>query len=159
MYTIYALADPRDNLVHYVGLTDNVYKRFVAHITCSGNNYDKNASVHAAKAANIMISMSTLEQTEDLGLARVREVYWINHYRMLQHPLTNIQHANLRFVKNMLVRSPREVQRNSHPRTTALITPIIPDSGAKAEDIDLNTAIIAYNTRATSRYQLAKMFG
>ncbi len=39
------------------------------------------------------------------------------------------------------------------------IVPILPDKGRKAEDIDLNAAIAVYNTGATSRYQLAKIFG
>lgn len=43
--------------------------------------------------------------------------------------------------------------------TTNNITPIIPDTGRKAEEIDLNAAIAVYNTGATSRYQLAKVFG
>ncbi|BCL81737.1 hypothetical protein ccbrp13_42020 [Ktedonobacteria bacterium brp13] len=58
-----------------------------------------------------MMQMVELERTEDVGYARVREVYWITHYRMLQHPLTNVQHVNLRFVKSVLVRTPARLQR------------------------------------------------
>lgn len=39
------------------------------------------------------------------------------------------------------------------------LVPNLPDTGRKAEDIDLSAAIAVYNTGATSRYQLAKIFG
>jgi len=39
------------------------------------------------------------------------------------------------------------------------LTPIIPDKGRRAEDVDLNAAIAVFNTGKTSRYDLAKVFG
>ncbi len=90
MYTVYALVDPRDNKVHYVGMTEDVYKRFINHITGrSGSNYEKNAWVHGMRNASVMVRMDVLEQTEDIGQAHIREMYWVNHFIQLQHPITN----------------------------------------------------------------------
>jgi predicted GIY-YIG superfamily endonuclease len=73
MYVIYALVDPRDNTVHYVGCTQNVYDRFIAHIQCSGNNYAKNAWIHELRTINKMVIMETLEEIEDRQQAEERE--------------------------------------------------------------------------------------
>src|SRR5579859_5228539 len=93
MYVIYALLDPRDSSVHYVGMTDDVYKRFLAHIQCSGNNFEKNGWVLSLRAANVMVQMLELERVEDVTHARVREAYWIKHYVSLHHPVANVVHA------------------------------------------------------------------
>ncbi len=47
-------------------------------------------------------------------------------------------------------------RQSEMPRT---LTPIIPDKGRRAEDVDLNAAIAVFNTGKTSRYDLAKVFG
>src|SRR5258708_1314675 len=41
-YVVYALSDPRDNSIHYVGISKNIQKRFKQHLTCSGMNLQKN---------------------------------------------------------------------------------------------------------------------
>lgn len=89
MYVIYTLIDPRDHTVHYVGMTDNVYKRFLAHINCSGNNLEKNLWIQELRRANVLVLLKTLETTEDVGYARIREAYWIQHFVSLHEPLTN----------------------------------------------------------------------
>lgn len=105
MWIVYALVDSRDGKVRYVGMTDNVYKRFQAHIRCSGGNIEKNAWVLSMREANVMVQMIELERFEDRGRARVREIYWINHYIDLGHPLVNIQRSMPRLVSKVLVRS------------------------------------------------------
>jgi predicted GIY-YIG superfamily endonuclease len=105
MYVIYALVDPRDNLVHYVGLTEDVYQRFQAHINCTGSNVAKNAWITEMRQANVLVQMVELERAEDLGTARIREMYWIQHYQHLQHPIKNIIHNNHKFAGKVIVRS------------------------------------------------------
>jgi hypothetical protein len=83
MYTIYALIDPRDGKVRYVGLTDNVYARFLQHIRCDGTNARKDAWIQELKAANVMLQMTTLQSVEDLKAASAREIYWIHHFLSL----------------------------------------------------------------------------
>lgn len=91
MYVIYALVDPRDNTVRYVGVTNDVYKRFLQHVNCSGSNFEKNAWIHELRMANKMIVMETLEEVEDRTCVFDREEYWIKHFQMLQEPITNIR--------------------------------------------------------------------
>src|SRR6266849_5309298 len=89
MYTIYALIDPRDWSIHYVGMTDNVYARFQQHIKLQSNNEQKNTWLQELKNADVMVFMKTLETAEDLEDAMQREAYWIRHYKQLKSPLTN----------------------------------------------------------------------
>jgi predicted GIY-YIG superfamily endonuclease len=105
MHIIYGLQDPRDRLFFYVGMTDDVFKRFAAHIQCSGSNYEKNAKITEMRSQNIMPYMVELQRTEDTGLARIREAYWIQHYISLGHPITNIVHSDIKFTGKVLVRS------------------------------------------------------
>lgn len=90
MYVIYALIDPRDNTVRYVGITDDVYKRFLSHIQCTGGNLAKNLWIAELRAANKMVIMETLEEVEDHTRALEREMYWIQHFQALKEPLANI---------------------------------------------------------------------
>ena len=83
---IYALIDPRDNTVRYVGVTEDVYAQFQQHINCAAANYAKNAWIHELRAANKMVIMETLEEVEDRERALEREGYWITHFEMLREP-------------------------------------------------------------------------
>lgn len=110
MYSIYALIDPRDNTVRYVGLTDDVYKRFVQHIQCSGNNYAKNIWITELRSVNKMVIMETLEEVESRDLAEERERYWIRHFEMLQEPIANIHKTSSpRRAKKTNLRTGREI--------------------------------------------------
>lgn len=101
MYAIYALIDPRDNAVRYVGVTNDVYKRFLSHIQCSGNNLAKNLWITELRAANKMVIMKTLEEVEGRSHALAREYYWIQHFQILREPLVNIhQMVSVRTAKN-----------------------------------------------------------
>jgi predicted GIY-YIG superfamily endonuclease len=92
MYVIYALVDPRDNTVRYVGMTSDVYKRFFEHTQCGGSNFEKNAWIMEMRDQNVMPLMVELERTESQALARKREAYWIQHFISLQSKLMNILH-------------------------------------------------------------------
>lgn len=90
MYAVYALIDPRDNLVRYVGMTEDVYRRFSNHVNCSGGNYAKTAWIMELRELNKMVIMTTLEEVSERELALKREQYWINHFEMLGSPIMNI---------------------------------------------------------------------
>lgn len=90
MYVIYALVDPRDNTVHYIGITDDVYQRFMQHINCGSNNFAKNAWILGLRAANKMVIMETLEEVDTREQALIRETYWIKHFEMLKEPVMNV---------------------------------------------------------------------
>ncbi len=90
MYVVYALVDPTNNKVRYVGMTSDVYTRFVQHISLTSNNREKNQWIDSLKIQGIIPILKTLEIVYTLSDARIREVYWINHYTHLGMPLTNI---------------------------------------------------------------------
>lgn len=109
MYSIYALIDPRDKSVRYVGITRDVYQRFMDHIQCSGSNYAKNAWITELRAVNKMIIMQTLEDVGTREQALERENYWIKHYEMLKEPIMNISGTE----------SPKKARRQFRVATSA----------------------------------------
>jgi predicted GIY-YIG superfamily endonuclease len=92
MYTIYALIDPRDYTVHYIGQTSDVYKRFNQHISGNGGSLVKAAWIFELRALNKMVIMETLEEVETHDQAIEREAYWIRYFEALEEPIVNISH-------------------------------------------------------------------
>ncbi len=90
-YTVYALIDPRDYAIRYVGITDDVYARFAQHVYCDGTNLQKDVWITELKACQAMLIMKTLETVETVEQAREREKHWIHHYRFLNAELLNVQ--------------------------------------------------------------------
>jgi predicted GIY-YIG superfamily endonuclease len=88
-YVIYALVDPRDNTTRYVGMTSNLYERFLSHLSCNGDNYRRDAWIQELKAANLMVIMQTLETVTNEAEVGMREAYWIHHFLHLYAPLYN----------------------------------------------------------------------
>jgi predicted GIY-YIG superfamily endonuclease len=105
MYSVYGLVDPRDNKPFYVGITDDIYKRFWQHVNCHGNNYEKNKRIMELRTLNLMVIVQTYEQIEDFGHARIREAYWIRHFEALGYVLTNIVRPERELKAKFLVRS------------------------------------------------------
>lgn len=89
-YTIYALIDPRDNAVRYIGLTYDVYARMRQHSRCEGNNAIKNAWIQELRREQIMFYMHSIEKVKTFEQALEREQYWIQHYLQRGANLTNI---------------------------------------------------------------------
>jgi predicted GIY-YIG superfamily endonuclease len=120
MYTVYALCDPmketfeqnkdwqkpsRDgyylwkfSLAHrarYIGLTDDIYRRFSEHMSCSDkHNLKKNNWIIARKKQQVMIQLEVLQQVESLKIAQIRETFWIAYYHYLGADLMNLQKYN-----------------------------------------------------------------
>jgi len=93
MYVVYALEDPRDHLYHYIGITNDVYARFVQHLTGQAGNISKTGWIFECRQANVMILMRELERVPTLEEAKQREQFWIGYYLHLGHPLLNKLHA------------------------------------------------------------------
>ncbi len=62
MYVVYGLEDPRDHLYHYIGITDDVYRRFCDHIRGNAGNIEKNGWIFECRQANVMIIMREIER-------------------------------------------------------------------------------------------------
>ncbi len=102
MFTVYALVDPRNGLVRYIGITDDVYRRFREHIACDGRNRSKDAWIDGLKHAQMMLIMQTLEAVETVEQAREQEKYWVQHYRSIGANLLNHTILPKRTVKTTL---------------------------------------------------------
>ncbi len=90
MFTVYRLVDQRGDAVRYIGITDNVYKRFSQHLRCDENNIDKNEWIHDLKIHHIMLLMVTIETVDTIEEAREREQHWIHHYLLQGARLLNL---------------------------------------------------------------------
>jgi hypothetical protein len=91
VHVIYDLFDSRPG-VHvpfYVGITDDLYGRFMQHLRCVGDNEAKNMRLREMLAQGYLPQMRTLEIKRTREEAQVRETYWIHHYLDLGYVLLN----------------------------------------------------------------------
>lgn len=89
-YTVYSLTDPRDNTVHYVGISKDIERRYIEHVTCSGTNLQKNLWVIELLQQNLKPQLTVIETVVGSMDARERENYWVQLYLSQGAPLTNI---------------------------------------------------------------------
>lgn len=93
--TVYRLKDPRDNTIHYIGITINVYERFKQHLRCDGCNPGKDEWIQELQLAQQMVIMESIEQVGPLSYALERETYWIQYYLQQGAELFNIAGVRL----------------------------------------------------------------
>ena len=87
---IYALSDPRDGRVRYVGKTNNPKRRFESHIyDMHGANPRKENWIKGLLRLDLKPDMSILEECAD-GEWEYRERHWIAEYRKQHDDLTNL---------------------------------------------------------------------
>ena len=109
MYYIYALIDPRDNLVHYVGLTGNTpTHRLADHLTDRAGA--KAEWLTDLLDAAFMPSFIVLQKADDLAQAQMREAWWISTGEMFGWPLTNFAKTTKQ-KKSTLERAQPEVHK------------------------------------------------
>lgn len=85
IYVIYALVDPRDEQVHYVGLSNNARRRFKEHLKAQKTRW-----MQSLLAEGLEPRLDYLEtDIASLQQARDRETYWIAYYANKHHPLEN----------------------------------------------------------------------
>lgn len=88
---IYALMDPDTNAVRYIGKTLTPKIRFAMHL-CEKRGTHKNNWLHQLKtrgARPVMVVIETISNSDDNDWQE-RERYWIEHYRALGEPITNL---------------------------------------------------------------------
>lgn len=90
MYTIYALADPRDCVVRYVGMSAHVRQRLAHHLACTGVNKRKDEWICELLADNKSPVLYEIEQVEGTLQARAREQYWIRYCLERNVDLVNV---------------------------------------------------------------------
>lgn len=83
-YAIYALIDPTNYGVFYVGETMNIQRRFIQHLTYRGQNLELNARIATLALNGYVPICKTLEVIEgDSKLAHQREAHHRGHYDSL----------------------------------------------------------------------------
>lgn len=76
-WAIYALTDPDDGQVRYIGLTAHPEERVVGHRQEEASSPRKSAWVAALRARGLFPAMKILEVVDGEALARQREMAWI----------------------------------------------------------------------------------
>lgn len=92
-YQIYALVDPRDNCVRYVGLSVDAQQRYKAHLSCVDASRRERQWILELRQAGLEPILQVLEEIElsknSYALACEKELYWMIEMRRLGHPLLN----------------------------------------------------------------------
>jgi len=96
MFVIYALLDPRDTSCRYVGMTNDLTERYIAHLRMGEVNRQKNRWVLELKSLGLVPLCRTLETVETERQARERERAWIEGFMEIDEPLYNSERIGKR---------------------------------------------------------------
>lgn len=91
-YFVYVLTHPLTGEVAYVGITNNLYERFKAHISDQTKDHPKVLWIKHLKQVGLIPSVKVIECLHTVKDARKRERYWIHHYLSQGICLTNLVH-------------------------------------------------------------------
>ena len=80
IYAIYALTDPRDAFIRYVGISNNAYRRFREHVQHPYSPSHKDEWINGLLEQGMLPGLVILETVQGEHVAREREEYWINFY-------------------------------------------------------------------------------
>lgn len=86
---IYALVDPQDYTPRYIGVTEDLYRAFIAHLQGATKEAHTNIWIEDLRRLHLVPILKTLEVIADPEMAHKREAYWIQHYRYLGVDLLN----------------------------------------------------------------------
>ena len=92
MISIYAIKNPLNGLVFYVGASCNPKQRFRIH--CYGGSWSKNSkrykTMRELRLKKIMPEL-IIHAVVEQKIARQTEQFWIDYYISLGHPITQIK--------------------------------------------------------------------
>jgi DNA-binding XRE family transcriptional regulator len=84
MWSVYALIDPRDNTIRYIGITTNTAVRLDQHLGDAGKKSEKGKWLTELKQSSLSPMLRVLETINTTGdtraIARDRERYWIQTF-------------------------------------------------------------------------------
>jgi hypothetical protein len=101
-YAIYALIDPRDNLVHYVGISVDAETRFYGHMHDVTGNFEERRWIKGLKKNGLSPILQVLEVINGENahaIACEQEQYWISEMLRLGHPLSNVSGNTRSYVR------------------------------------------------------------
>ena len=94
-YVIYALVDPRDESVRYIGITDNMPTRFMHHLRETGSRTAKGTWLAELRCYGLQPTIKILEEMRvketQRYLVEERERYWIRAFEQSGASLTNVR--------------------------------------------------------------------
>jgi len=79
-YAIYALTDPRDAFIRYIGISNNAYRRFREHVQHPISPSHKEEWIRELLEQGMLPGLVILEIVDGEALAREREEWWVNFY-------------------------------------------------------------------------------
>lgn len=85
---IYALVDPRDNSIRYVGVTTNLEERYFAHLGQTEATANKREWMKSLRAEGLAPRMFVIETTTGKH-AQEDEKWWVAELESDGHPLLN----------------------------------------------------------------------
>lgn len=125
MYYIYALIGPRDNLIHYVGLTGAVPTRRLAdHL--NEHSGAKGEWLTDLLDSAFMPSFVVLQHADDLEQAHLRESWWISTGEMLGWPLTNVAKTSKKKASTL---------KQGHPQVQREVVAVVRETKANTPDV------------------------
>lgn len=112
-YQIYALIDPRDNLVRYVGLSISADVRFIGHLKGNSGNEQEKRWILELQLEGLTPMLQILETIEAgsnaYAIACEEELYWIREMARLGYPLFNLSGLSRTYVP-ATIRKPRALE-------------------------------------------------
>jgi hypothetical protein len=150
---VYALGDPRTQEIRYVGIAQDVYRRYAQHLIDPHPNDIKNAWMREIKNAGFLPTLILLES--DISKARIyeREKHRIHHYLAQGAPLTNITHA-----QTMQRKTLDKVQRHSETEPFNLDEWYTPTQAAERLTANSGKKIDISYVRTLARYGKIRSF-
>ncbi len=94
LWSTYILIDPRVPIemgIFYVGVTNNIKKRYIEHLNCQEVNKAKNALIAEILAEGEVPICRTVEKSQTEREGRASEHRWIEKCIELGMPLTNVE--------------------------------------------------------------------
>ena len=99
MFYVYGLIDPRDNQIHYVGITQNSpARRLASHI--SGGASAKDGWLTALIDVGFLPRIAVLQQAETYSEIFELETWWIKIAEQVGWPITNTNKTNRRIMRD-----------------------------------------------------------
>jgi hypothetical protein len=88
MTFIYALCDPRNGQIRYIGKANNIGQRYATHLR-EKSKCHRSVWIQSLLAMGIKPELTIIENVEADATWQDRERFWIKHYRSLGYDLTN----------------------------------------------------------------------
>lgn len=95
-WVTYCLIDPRSTSIFYVGLTNDIRERFIAHIMNREVNRAKNQIIDELRAVGMLPYCRTLDVSDTERIGRESERNWIAAFLEVGEPLCNAERTGKR---------------------------------------------------------------